>query len=96
MGNLTRPSHKGILLLANNALVKSSSNCHNTVELSTFGSELVALRIRRDLTVELRIKLTLIGVPLLMPTNVYCDNQGVAKNTNVLESTLNKQNSYIN
>jgi hypothetical protein len=77
-------------------LIKSFSKRQNTVEASTFGSELVALRITRDLIVELRIKLMSIGCPLLGPTNVYCDNQGVVKNTSVPESTLNKKHNSIN
>merc|ERR1712127_1017188 len=80
---ITRRSHTGILLFVNNALIRSFSKRQNTVESSTYGSELVALRIARDLIVALRIKLKSIGVPLLGPTNVYCDNQGVMKNTSV-------------
>ena len=37
-----------------------------------------------------------IGCPLLGPTNLYCNNQGVAKNTSVPESTLNKKHNSIN
>ena len=51
----------------------------------------MALRIARDLIVELRIKLKSIGVPLKGPMDVYCDNQGVVKDTSVPESTLNKK-----
>ena len=88
--------HTGILIFVNNALICSFSKRQNTVESSTYGSELVALRITHDLIVELRIKLKSIGVPLLGPTNVYCDNQGVVKNTSVPESTLNKKHNSIN
>ena len=56
----------------------------------------MALKITRDLIIELRIKLMSIGCPLLGPTNVYCDNQGVAKNTSVPELTLNKKHNFIN
>ena len=93
---VTQRSHTGIMLFVNNALIKSYSKRQNTVESSTFGSELVALRISRDLIVELRLKLKSIGVPLLGPTNVYCDNQGVVKNTSIPESTLNKKHNSIN
>ena len=68
---VTRRSHTGIMLFVNNALIRSFSKRQNTVELSTFGSELVALRIARDMIVELRLKLKSIGIPLLGPTNVY-------------------------
>ena len=96
-GNVvTRRSHTGILLFVNNALIKAYSKRQNTVESSTFGSELVALRIARDLIVELRIKLKCFGVPLDGPTNVMCDNNGVVKNTSIPESTLNKKHNSIN
>ena len=74
---MTRRSHTGILIFVNNALIRAFSKRQNTVESSTYRSELVTLRITRNLIVELRIKLKSIGVPLLGPTNVYCDNQGV-------------------
>ena len=57
---------------------------------------MVALRITRDLIVELRIKLNSIGVYLIGPTDFYCDNQGVAKNTSVPKSTSNKKHKFIN
>ena len=56
----------------------------------------MALRIYRDLIVELRIKLKSVGFPLIVPTDVYCGNQGVAKNTSVPKSTLNKKHNSIN
>jgi hypothetical protein len=54
------------------------------------------MRICRDMIVELRIKLKSIGVPLLGPTDVYCDNQGVVKNVSIPESTLSKKHNEIN
>ena len=57
---------------------------------------MVALRIARDMAVEMRLKLMSIGVPLLGPTNVYCDNQGVVENTSIPESTLSKKHNSIN
>ena len=93
---LTRRSHTGILLFLNNALIRAFSKKQNTVESSTYGSELVALRIARDLIVEMRLKLRSIGVPLLGPANVFCDNQGVVKNTSIPESTLSKKHNSIN
>ena len=55
----------------------------------------MALRITRDMIVELRIKLNPIGVPLKVPADVYCENQGVVKNTSITESTLNKKHNSI-
>ena len=53
------------------------------------------LRIARDLIVGLRINMMFIRVPLIVPTGVYCDNQGVAKNTIVTKSTFNKKHKSI-
>ena len=93
---VTRRSHTGVFHFLNNAMIESFSKRQNTVESSTFGSELVAMRIARDLAVKTRLKLKSIGVPLMGPANIYCDNQGVVKNTSIPESTLSKKHNAIN
>lgn len=93
---VTRRSHTGVLIFVNNAPIISYSKRQNTVESSTFGSELVAMRIARDMIVALRIKLKMFGVPIEGPADVLCDNQGVVKNTSIPESTLNKKHNSIN
>ncbi len=93
---VTRRSHSGTLIWVNNAPIVFYSKRQNTVESSTFGSELVAMRIAKELIIGLRYKLQIFGVPIEGPTNVYCDNQGVVKNTSILESTLSKKHNAIN
>jgi hypothetical protein len=93
---ITRRSHTGIIIFIQNAPIIWYSKKQNTVESSTFGSELVAMRVARDLIVALRIKLKLFSVPLLGPANVLCENQGVVKNTSIPESTLTKKHNAIN
>ena len=56
----------------------------------------MALSIYRYLIVELRIKLKSIRVPLIGPTDIYCDNQGVVKNICIPESMLNNNRKSIN
>ena len=46
--------------------------------------------------VEIRIKLKMLGVPLDGPMNVFCDNNGVVKNTSIPETTLSKKHNSIN
>jgi hypothetical protein len=46
--------------------------------------------------VALRIKLRYFGIPLSGPANMFCDNQGVVKNTSIPESTLTKKHNAIN
>lgn len=93
---VTRRSHTGILIWVNNAPIIFYSKRQNTVETSTFGSELVAMRIAKELIVALKYKLRMFGVPIDGPANVYCDNQGVVKNTSLPESTLSKKHNAIN
>ena len=93
---ITRRSHSGILLFVNNAPITWFSKKQNTVETSTFGSELVAMRIAKEQIIALRYKLRMFGVPINGPANVYCDNQGVVKNTSLPESTLSKKHNAIN
>ena len=56
----------------------------------------MALRISRDLIVELSIKLKSIEVPLKGPTDIYCNSQGVVNSTSVTKSKLNKKHNSIN
>ena len=77
-GNVvTRRSHSGIFIFVNNAMITSFSKRQNTVEGSTFGLELVCGRITCDMIVALRIKLKMFCIPMLGPTNVFCDNMGI-------------------
>ena len=86
----------GILLFVNRAPVMWLSKRTNTVEVSTFGSEIVAMRNAVELIESLRYKLRMFGVPIEGPTNVFCDNQAVTKNCSMPESTLQKKHHSIN
>jgi hypothetical protein len=48
-----------------------------------------------ELIESLRYKLRMFGVPIDGPTNVYCDNEAVCKNTTIPESVLNKKHHSI-
>ena len=96
-GNVvTRRSHSGIVIFVQNTPIIWFSKRQNTVEGSTFGSELVAQRICKDLIVALRYKLRMFGIPIDGPANVFCDNRGVVKNLSIPESTLLKKHNAIN
>ena len=66
------------------------------MESSTFGSEFVAMRIAKDMAIALRYKLRMFGIPIDGPADVFCDNQGVVKNTSLPESLLSKKHNAIN
>lgn len=96
-GNVvTRRSHTGIMIFVNNALIVQYSKKQNTVESATFGAEMVAMRVARDLTVALRIKLKMFGVPIDGPADFFCDNDSVVKNTSIPTSVLAKKHNSVN
>ena len=92
---VTRRSQTGILIFLNMAPINWFSKRQNTVESSTFGSELVALKIASEQIIGLRYKLRMMGVPIDGATNVFCDNESVVKSTMNPESTLKKKNVSI-
>jgi hypothetical protein len=65
------------------------------VELSTFGSEFIAMKIAVELIEGLRYKLRMMGVPVEDPCNVFCENEAVVKNSTKPESTLKKKHQAI-
>jgi hypothetical protein len=91
----TRRSHTGVLIFVNRAPVSWYSKRQNTVETSTFGSEIVALRIAIEMVEGLRYKLRMMGVPMDGPTSVFCDNESVVKNTTRPESALKKKHNAV-
>ena len=54
------------------------------------------MRIQRDLTVALRLKLRSFGARLEGPTDVHCDNLGLCNNVMYPESTLTKKHNALN
>ena len=44
----------------------------------------------------LRYKLQMFGVLITGPANVFCENQGVVKNTSIPDSTLLKKHNAVN
>ncbi len=66
------------------------------VEAATFGSEMVALCICKELIIVMHYKLRMFGVEIDGPANVFCDNCGGVKNVSVPESMLMKKHNAIN
>jgi hypothetical protein len=95
-GNMvTRRSHTGFVIFMNSAPIIWWSKRQNTVETSTFGSEYVALRIATEQIIALRYKLSMMGIKVEDPANVFCDNEAVAKNSATPESVLSKKHNAI-
>ena len=87
----TRRSVSGVLLFINNTPMKWYSKRQNTVETSTYGSELVAARIAVEMAMEYRYKLRMLGVPIIGKTIVYGDNQSVITNISIPSSMIKKK-----
>ena len=66
-----------------------------TVESSTFGSEMVALRTGVEMIKGIRYKLQIMGIPIDGSTSVFCDNKSVVTNASMPELTLNKKHLGI-
>jgi hypothetical protein len=92
---VTRRSQTGILIFVNRAPTIWYSRGQTTVETSTFGSEFVAMHSAVELTEALQYKFKMFGIPILWPTNVYCDNEAITKNAIYPESTLKKKHNLI-
>ena len=67
------------------------------METSAFSAEFMAMKVCIETIVHLRFKLRMFGVPILAdePTNIFCDNKSVVKNTSSIDSTLNKKHVSV-
>jgi hypothetical protein len=91
----TRRSTTGIIIFINGSPVSWYSKRQNTIETSTFGSEFVALRIALEMNDALRYKLRMMGIPINGPSNCFCDNESVWKNSTMPQSTLSKKHNSV-
>ena len=55
----------------------------------------MAARIATELTMEIRYKLRMLGVPILNNTTLYGDNKSVIMNTTLPSSSLKKRHNAI-
>ena len=92
---VTRRSQTGILIFVNRAPVIWYSKRQNTVEVSTFGSEITAMKNAIELIEALQYKLRMFGVLIDVATNIFCDNKAVTKNCSDPTSTLKKKHHSI-
>ena len=88
-------SQTGLLLFVNRVPVTWFSKRQTTVETSTFGCEFIAMKTAVEHIEALRYKLRMFGIPIEGPTNVFCDNEAVFKNTTIPDSTLKKKHTTI-
>jgi hypothetical protein len=78
----------------NNAPILWHSKRQNTAEFSTFGSEFMALWTAVDMIKGLRYKIRM-AIPLDGKTSVFCNNEGVVRNSTEPERPLKKKHMAI-
>ena len=92
---ITGRSVTGVLLFLNSTIIKWYSKRQNTVETSTYGSELVAGKTATEMTMEFRYKLRMLGVPINGPSILLGDNLSMIKNCSLPSSTLKKKHNAL-
>ena len=75
--------------------MKWVSKRQQTVESSTYGSEMVAARIASELIMEYRYNLRMLGFELDGPTVMLGDNNAVVLSTTIPSSQLKKKHLSI-
>jgi len=92
---VNRRSVTGLVVLANGVPIYWHSKEQNTIETSTFGSEIVAARIAAEKLLAYRYKLRMMGVPISGPSLLFGDNKSVVTSCSVLSSSLKKRHNAL-
>ena len=92
---VNRRSRTGVLLYVNRSLITWYSKKQLSVETSSFGSEMVAMKTAVELSLGLRYKLRMMGIPVEGPVHIKGDNMSVISNASVPESVLKKKSLSI-
>ena len=94
---ITRRSRTGVLIYVNRSPIIWWTKRQNTVECSTYGAELVAMRLAVEMIKALKYKLWMFGIEIIDDeTKIFGDNQSVITNVSVPESTLKKKHHSVN
>ena len=88
-----RRSVTGILLFVHNSSIKWYSKRQNTVKTSSYGAELVALKIAIELIIKFRYKLRMMGILIKGGSQVLYDNKSVVLSTSLPSSMLKKKHN---
>jgi hypothetical protein len=91
----TRRSVTEVIIFVNKTPVKWYSKRQNTVESSTYGSELVAARIAAEMIIDFRGRLRLLGIEVTGPSVLLIDNQSVVANMTLPSGSLKKKHNSI-
>jgi hypothetical protein len=91
----TRRSVSAHLVFLGRTPVSWYSKRQNTVETSTYSSELVSFRIAVDKALAIRYQLRAMGLKVTHPVVMLCDSQSVCANMQLPSSTLKKKHQAV-
>ena len=92
---VSRRSRTGVLIMCGMAPILWHSKKQGSIETSSFGSELAAMKTAVELVEGLRYKLRMMGVVLDGPCHIKADNMSVVQNCSNPESRLKKKSNSI-
>jgi hypothetical protein len=92
---VTRRSVTGYILFIGITPIKWYSKRQNTVETSTYGSELVAMRIALEALLDMRYTLRMLGIGFEERSTILSDNQSIIVNTQLPTSNLKKKHNAV-
>jgi hypothetical protein len=92
---ISRRSRTGVLIFCNRSPIVFYTKKQGSIESSSFGSELAAMKTGVELVEGLRYKLRMMGVPLDGPTHIRADNMSVVHNCSNPASQLKKKSNSI-
>ena len=92
---VTRHSITGFLVMIGQAIIMWYCKRQNTVETSSYGSELVASRLCMEAIIGLRYKLRMMGINVGKKSTVLGDNLSVITNLQYPSSSLKKKHNAV-
>ena len=91
----TGRSSTALIIVVGHTITKWHSKRQHTVETSTHGAELVALRIAVEAILEIRHKLRMMGIKFNPVSTILCDNMSVVINMQFPTSSLKKKHNAV-
>ena len=92
---VTRRSVTGVIVFANSTPIHTFCKKQNTVEDSTYGSEMVAGRIATQYAIQYRYIFRMLGCKIDGPVRLLGDNRGMIQNSALMSSQLKKKHNAI-
>ena len=92
---MTKRSQISVIAILGSTVIKTHCKRQNTVEASTHGAEIVAMRIGVEMALEVRYKLRMMGIKFEPVTNILCDNLSVVINAQFPTSSLKKKHNVV-